>query len=172
MALIVETGVGLTNADSYISLEDARTYAENYGYSLPVDDLEADIALRQGAVYVDNFEGSFSGERLTSTQSLAWPRNNAYKCYGYDQITIESDSIPNEIKYAQVIAAATYASGVDVRANDDGSNIASEEVVGAVKVSYHDNGKTGASIQITASLDALSPLMCNGSAFTMRTLRV
>jgi len=172
MALIVEGGTGLAAADSYISLADARTYAENYGYTLPVDDTEADVALRKGAKYVDLFESSFSGQRLNDTQALAWPRIYAYKCLGNNQIQIPSDSVPVEAKNAQVIAAATYGAGTDVRSNNDGLGIASEEVTGAVKVSYFDNGKTGGSIEITEAIDELSALLCQYNLFSVPTLRV
>ena len=172
MALIVEDGTGLSNADSYISLVDARAFALNYGYSLPVDDSDANVSLRKGAQYVDLFEGSFSGQRLVDTQSLAWPRANAYKCAGRDQIYLPSDSVPLEIQYAQVIAANFYGLGLDVRANDDGLNVNSKEVVGAVKVSYFDNGKTGKSTEITEATDMLSNFMCVGSMFTLQTVRV
>lgn len=172
MALIVEDGTGLTDADSYISLVDARAYALKYGYSLSIDDAAADIELRKGALYIGLFESSFSGRRLSDSQSLAWPRVNAYKCAGNDQIDLPSDSAPLEIKCAQVIAANFYATGLDVRANDDGLGVASKEVVGAVKVSYFDNGHTGKSVEITEATDMLSNYMCVGSSFTLRTVRV
>ena len=172
MSLIVENGTGLADADSYISLVDARAYGIKYGYTLPVDDTQADIFLRKAALYVDLFEGSYSGERLVDTQALAWPRVNAYKCAGRDQIDLPSDEVPIEIQNAQVIAAHFYSAGVNVRANDDGKNIASEEVTGAVKVSYFDNGKTGATIEITEANDMLANLLCGGGSLSMRTVRV
>tara|TARA_R110000744_G_scaffold14616_4_gene41443 strand:- start:1719 stop:2237 length:519 start_codon:yes stop_codon:yes gene_type:complete len=172
MALIVETGTGASDSDSYISLVDARAYGLKYGYTLPIDDDLADVALRKGVLYADLFESSYSGTRVNDDQALAWPRNNAYKCVRYDQIAIANDSIPVEIQNAQVIAASFYGAGLDVRANDDGNSIASEEVVGAVKVSYFDNGKTGASIEITEATDMLTILMCIGSSLSMRTVRV
>lgn len=173
MALIVEDGTGLADADSYISLVDARAYASKYGYVLPIDDDEADVMLRKGTLYVDLYESSFSGSRLNDTQALAWARVNAYKCSGYNQIPIASDSIPNEIKCAQVIAANAYSANVDVRANNDGKAVASEEVVGAVKVAYFDNGKTGSTIEITAALDMINSLMCSGGfGLSARTVRV
>lgn len=170
--LIVESGTGASDSDSYISLIDARAWAEKYGYTLPIDDTEADVYLRKGAGYVGLFESSYSGSRLNDDQSLSWPRSDAHKCSGYNEISIPSDSIPNEIKYAQVIAASAYAANVDVRANDDGKSIASEAVVGAVAVSYFDNGKTGSAIEITEATDMLSNLLCGGGfGLSMRTVR-
>jgi hypothetical protein len=170
--LITEDGTGLPTADSYISLIDARAYALKYGYTLPVDDDQADIFMRKAVIYVDLFEASFSGERLEDTQALAWPRVNAYKCSGRHQIDLPSDSVPIEIQHAQVIAAHYYAAGVNVRANDDGLGIASEEVVGSVKVAYFDNGKTGATIDLTEADDMLANLLCFNNGLTLQTVRV
>ena len=51
--------------------------------------------------------------------------------------------------------------------------MASKEVTGAVAVSYFNNGKTGKSITITKSLDALAPLMsgCSNNGFEFRVVR-
>jgi len=170
MALIVEDGTGLPDSDSYISLTDARSYAAAYGVTLPTDDTAAEVALRQGAAYVDMQEGCFTGTRLNETQALAWPRYGAVNAYGF---AIPSDSVPAAMKYAQVYAAAEYGAGTDVRATDDGKGIASEEVVGAVKVSYFDNGKTGGSVVITKAMDALKPLLvaCGNNGFSFRVGR-
>jgi hypothetical protein len=172
MALIVSDGTGLANADSYQTLVDARASADLLGLALPVVDADADIALRNGARYVDRYESRFAGTRLVDTQALSFPRLDSYKCYGNNTIDIASDSIPNEIKLAQMFAAVEYGKGTDVMPVNDGKSIASNEVVGAVKQSYFDNGKTGKSIVITKSVDALSPLLCVGGGFTVRTKRV
>lgn len=172
MSLIVEDGTGLSNADSYISLDDARVYADNYGYTLPVDDDEASMYLRKAVAYIDNYASSFSGELVNDEQSLYWGRVNAYKCSGRNQICIPDKTVPNEVKFAQVIAAAEYATGSDVRSSDDGRSVASEQVTGAVAVSYFDNGKTGGSIKITEVSDMLSPLLCYNTMYSARTLRV
>lgn len=42
MAIIVEDGTGVTGANSYISLADARTYATNRGFELSADDTIAE----------------------------------------------------------------------------------------------------------------------------------
>ena len=170
--LIVETGTGASDSDSYTTLDYARTYAAKYGYELPIDDDEANVFLRKGCLYVDLFESSFSGERLNDTQALAWVRVNSYKCAGRDQIYLPSDSVPIEIQHANIIAANYYATGIDVRANSDGLSIASEEVVGAVKVAYFDNEKTGATIEITEADDMLSNFLCGGYSNSIRTVRV
>ena len=156
MALVVETGVGLADADSFISLEGARAFAAKFGITLPADDTAAEVALRQGCQYVELQQKCFSGSRLTTTQALSWPRTGATNVYSFDYA---DGYMPKQLGFAQVYAAAEYAAGTDVRATDDGKSIASEEVTGAVAVSYFNNGKTGSSVVITRAMDALSPLL-------------
>ena len=170
MALVVETGVGLAAADSFISLEGARAFAAKYGVTLPADDTAAEVALRQGCQYVELQQKCFSGSRLTSTQALSWPRTGATNAYGAEYA---DGDMPVQLGYSQVYAAAEYAAGKDVRASDDGLSVASKEVTGAVAVSYFNNGKTGKAITITKSLDALAPLMvsCSNNGFEFRVVR-
>lgn len=158
--LVVETGEGLPDADSYVDLAEARAVAVKYGFTLPADDTAAEVALRQGAGYVDLQEGAFSGLRLTGAQGLSWPRAGAVTTYGYE---IPNNEMPRQLAVAQVAAAAEYGAGVDVRANDDGLAVESKEVTGAVAVSYFNNGKTGKSLSLTKCLDALRPLMTNAN---------
>ena len=61
MALIIEDGSIVANANSFISLVDARAYAATIGLTLPVDDTEAEVTLINGARYVNSQEPSFQG---------------------------------------------------------------------------------------------------------------
>jgi hypothetical protein len=168
--LTVEDGTIVAGADSYTTLANARIIAGNYGWALPDDDTAAEIALRNGAQYVDMQEDCYSGTRISAGQSLAWPRQYAKNRFGFD---IASDSVPTQLAVAQVAAASEYGAGTDVRATDDGKAVSHEEVVGAVVVEYFDNGKTGGTVVITKALDALRPLMveCANNGFSFRVGR-
>lgn len=164
MPLIVEDGSIVSGADSYISLADARALAAKYGWDLPADDTEAEQALRNGAGYVGLQEPAMCGTRVSQAQELAYPRKGV-TLYGFD---VASDSIPSQIIRAQVIAAAEYGAGTDVRASSDGRATSLERVEGAVTVQYFNNGNNGSSVVITAAIDALGPLLCgatNGYSF-------
>lgn len=166
MALVVETGAVVPGADSYVSLADARTLAEKYGKALPVDDTEAEAALRNGAVYVGLQERVMCGFRVSPDQSLAYPRRNVF-VYGFP---VASNTIPAQLINAQVLAAVEYGAGTDVRASTDGRTTSTERVEGAVTVEYFNNGTTGATTTITAAMDALRPLLCgsvNGASFNV-----
>lgn len=166
MALIVEDGGIVPNADSYVSLADARAMAAKFGLTLPVGDIEAEAALRNGAVYVGLQEPMLCGARVSPLQELSFPRQGV-TLYGYP---VAADSIPAQVIRAQVIAAVEYGNGTDVRASTDGRVTSMERVEGAVTVQYFNNGATGAATVITAAIDALRPLLCglnNGSSFNV-----
>ncbi len=164
--LIVEDGSIVPDADSYVSLEDARALAAKFGMSLPADDAEAEAALRNGALYVDLQEPLMCGRRVSASQSLAFPRTGI-TLFGYP---VSRTTIPAQVIRAQVIAATEYGKGTNVRGTSDGRAVASERVEGAVAVSYFNTGDNGSTVTITAAVDALRPLLCganNGSSFNV-----
>lgn len=158
MPLIVEDGSIVPNADSYISLADARALAANYGLELPEDDIAAEVALRNGATYVGLAEPQMCGRRVSAKQSLAYPRTGVT----LNGFPVANNAIPKQVILAQVIASATYGAGTEVRANSDGRSVQTERVEGAVTVTYFNNGNSGATTAITAADDALRPLLCGG----------
>lgn len=164
--LIVEDGTIVSGADSYVSLVDARVLAAKFGLTLPVDDTEAEAALRNGANYIGLQEPMMCGSRVSPLQSLSFPRQGV-SLYGYP---VANNVIPPQVIQAQVIAAVEYGNGTDVRASTDGRATSMERVEGAVTVQYFNNGATGATTVITAAIDALRPLLCglnNGSSFNV-----
>lgn len=80
MALVVEDGTGLTNADAYISLADVDTYHTNRGHTRWTGtNAVKETCIRRATDYVDKRFGTrFRGYRKDSDQSLEWPRTQAY----------------------------------------------------------------------------------------------
>ena len=169
MTLIVEDGSIVTGADSFVSLTDARTLADKFGWTLPVDDGDAESALRNGAAYIGLQEPSLCGTRVSALQSLPFPRQGI-SLYGFP---FANDAIPPQVIQAQIAAAVEYGKGSDVRGSTDGRITTMERVEGAVTVQYANNGVTGSTITITAALDALKPLICGGgnNGFQFRVQR-
>lgn len=106
------------------------------------------------------------GRRVSAEQSLSFPRAGI-SLYGFP---VADSVIPDQVKLAQLIAGVEYGNGADVRASSDGRITTMERVEGAVTVEYANNGNTGATITITAAMDALRPLLCgsnNGFSFNV-----
>lgn len=143
--------------DTYATLAEARAIAESRGWSLPADDTQAEISLRNGVDYIDMQEPRFSGSRVSDSQALAWPRSGASYCDGR---AIADGAYPAELLRAQVAAAAEYGAGTDVRASTDGRITTMERVEGAVTVQYSDRSGDGSAVTIRRAMDALKPLLC------------
>ena len=122
MALIIETGAIVANADSWATLAEANAYAIAIG-NLAWEDLDdeevKEPALRVAAQYLNyrwraNWRG-FLVRPLDDTsgnlaQRLAWPRVNAWLDEGF---YFPSDQIPVEVQYAQIeYAIQASASGL------------------------------------------------------------
>ena len=74
MALIVENGSVVAGADSWATLTEARALAAKYGVTLPADDAEAELAMRNGGAYVNGYEPNMAGVRVSDVQTMCYPR--------------------------------------------------------------------------------------------------
>jgi hypothetical protein len=115
MAFVVETGAGLSNATSYISLAEAEDFVADYfatntNWSGATDSVKQ-TALMQATQYLDLKYGQRWVERRTSDdQALDWPRAYVDDRNNYP---VESDIIPVNIKRATVVMALEFLAGVD-----------------------------------------------------------
>lgn len=112
MSLVIETGASLSNANSYVSLVDATSYAVDYGLSSAwsmATEASQEEALRLGTQYIDlEYSDRFKGNKTTRDQALAWPRTNVVDSDGF---TYNSDEMPVCLKYAVVEAAIRVLDG-------------------------------------------------------------
>jgi hypothetical protein len=98
MALIIETGAGIPDADSYSTVAQCEDYAvKYYGSSLHGSPADKEAAMRRAVAHMDSlrWKGSKANGR---NQALAWPRSGVTDCEG---ISIDDDVIPPEVIAAQ-----------------------------------------------------------------------
>ena len=95
MAFIVEDGTGLSNATSYLSVANFKTYHTDRGNDFaPYSDTSIEIALVLATDFVDR-RYRYVGIRATGRdQAREWPRQSAYDP---DDWLISSNSVPPEI---------------------------------------------------------------------------
>ena len=111
MAIVVENGTGLTNADSYVSIADADIYLAVHHSSSTWDALDTpakEIALKKATRYLDHIYGDrWVGKRLKQEMSLDWPR---YHAYDEDGWLLDTDAVPQRIKDATAeLALRSYS---------------------------------------------------------------
>lgn len=137
MAFTVEDGSGVSGANSYVSVADADAYFADIG--APADwsgatTTEKEQALVKGTQYLEAHYRWSSGSIGSDDQGLGWPRSGAEDRYGR---SIDDDVVPEAVKQATCEAAVrTFTADL---AGDQTQKVLSEEVSGAVAVTYDAN---------------------------------
>lgn len=110
MALIVETGAIVPDANSYVTRAALIAYAGDRGV-LIADEAASDVFAIKATDFLETFRGAFIGREVEpGVQPLAWPRAGA--CVGY--AVLPETAIPRGIIQAQLAAAVLVAQGVDL----------------------------------------------------------
>jgi hypothetical protein len=129
MAVTVETGAGVSGANSYVSEAELTAYATSIGKTLTGT---AETLLIRAAYYTETLE--FIGNKLTKAQRMQWPRSNV-KLDGFD---VEEDEIPETLKLLQMEVAISIDEGVDPTADPERLPIRNK--VGEIEEEYSDSG--------------------------------
>ena len=154
MALIVEDGTVVVDADSFSSLIDARALAVNYGLTLPTDDTEAEVILRQGYLNLLQRERTLQGSRISAVQTGIYPRSNVQNnCF-----PVDSDVIPNEVKLAQIYASDAINSGAETNNVNTGERLSGFNVQGVYSETYQDGSRQSTNPSIQGVYNSLYPL--------------
>ena len=104
--MLIDTAADPT-ADSYVSLEAFKGYAQNMGWCLGGES-EVAVALRRAAMALDTLYAP-QGSRTIDTQALSWPRMGIV----VDGQSIAPDAIPKAVKDAQSEMAHLILKGFD-----------------------------------------------------------
>lgn len=113
MAIVVEDGTGLADAETYVSVADCAAYLNARGKAawglLATDAKEA--SLRLAADYLDAVYGPrLQGYRLVVTQALLWPRTDVV----FDNVWWDPAPLPVPLVRACCEAAALSGAGTDL----------------------------------------------------------
>ena len=155
MALIIEDGSQVVDANSYVTDAEYTAYATLKGLTVGANAAKREIELLRAMDYLQGFEDSLKGTRASSTQSLSYPRYNVL-LYGY---LLASDKIPKELKQSQFEAAA-YAHSGTLIPNEAIKNV-SKEKLGDLEVEYFKGGQSSKVI-VKRALVYLQPLLTSG----------
>lgn len=142
MALIVETGAGVANANSYGTVAGARSYATDRGVVLSADDNIVISQLINATDYLESL--NYVGVPVLNTQSLSWPRNQVQ----YDPDTpFPNNQIPVDLVAAQYELVIAQAAGFVIQPTTSYANggYVLEESVDVIRTKYSEKiGTTSA----------------------------
>jgi len=114
MSLVVETGLGLSNAESYASVADSVAYHSGIGDNTwsGITATEQEQALRRATVYlVGKYRMRWAGSRMTTSQALDWPRSSVPVVDTPHRSYYPNDSVPREVVAACCAMARRAAAG-------------------------------------------------------------
>lgn len=167
--IVVEDGTGKDNANSYVSVSEFIDYAAQTGVDLEDDDSTA-ILLIKAMRYLET--KTFKGKRTTLLQALNWPRKDAYIYCEEPEILFADNSIPANIKKAEMELALLVESGVDLMPTITASDLVVREVIGPITTEYANPGEYGLSYAPQLPLiDSLLSCMIQKSGGQFRTVR-
>lgn len=130
MAIVVEDGTVVLSANSYITVAEYKSWADDRGITYGTDDAVSKLLYRAH----DYFESlSFKGIKHTEDQPMQWPRDDVY----IDGYSVESDEIPKEVKVAIFELIKIEADG-DSRLAPSEREVTSEQV-DSIKITYKGN---------------------------------
>lgn len=135
MALTVENGNIVTDANSYVTLAEAREFASARGVTLPVDDAAAEILAIKAVDFLEAQRNHYEGTKLTRDQPLQWPRADAF----LDGYEIFEDEIPEILKNAQCQLMMEVFAGLDLQPNGTGRETIREKV-DVIETEYAQTG--------------------------------
>jgi len=160
MALIIEDGTGVTNANSYVTDVEYTNYATSRGLTVGADATIREQELIAATDFLESFRNQYQGTKTASTNVLQFPRNNVF----IDDSLLSGNAIPIELKRAQM-ESGVVESSAQLTTNKPNENIQSEKV-DVIEVSYYSGGKA-VSQKYQRVSNWLDPLLKKGGAVSL-----
>lgn len=133
MALVVEDGSIVEDANSYNTEAEIIAYAAIYGVTITTE--EAENLVLQNRPYLDT--QVYQGSQVSfGVQSLPFPRDDVY----IEGNLLDNDTIPATLKKAECEAALLLKLGNDLMAPITKSNYVKSETFAVFSKTYKDNG--------------------------------
>lgn len=135
MALILETGAGIANAESLVDLVFLKAFAGSRGKVISNDDTVLEQQLRLAHDYLLTLESSFKGYRTFAGQALPFPRQGVV-IHG---LLTASNIIPVLVKQA-ICQLVIDGAEIDLLPNVTDGRVVTQETVGPISTTYAITG--------------------------------
>lgn len=157
--MIVEDGTIVANANSYMTVAEYKTYWLNRNETICDNDPDIEGALVVSTQYLD--DNCFKGSIVSDSQSLSWPRSNAYDKEGR---LIANTVIPQALKNALAeYAKRQLVESIAPDPSNSGDVTYQRDKLGSMETEthYQENSATTAKSFPLAD-NWLKGLTCNG----------
>jgi hypothetical protein len=138
MALTIEAGSGIANANSYGEVDATTTRANAIAFAadrgFTIDPAIIDRYLIKGTDYIETFRDRFVGQVVDVLQSLSWPRKNVFYP---DQSDFPENELPKALIDALYQCCIEQKNGIDLAPSYEGSQgFVIEEKVDVIETRY------------------------------------
>lgn len=165
--MIVENGTGLTNANSFVSVDYADDYfsARNVTQWASLTDHEKEVLLIKATDYV-NASYKFRGKKSTQAQALSFPRINCIDNDGY-----KVEGVPNNLKDAVCEASILLNGGEELFQKAESNGAVTSEHIGSISFTY-DTSKKEKNVSLYDSLNTRLKGLIIGSSNRIVSMKV
>lgn len=168
MALTVEDGTGVADANSFVTVAEIRAYATARGVELPAEDAAVEGFAVTAWDFITSLEPRMLGVRTNPEQDGVYPRTGVMM-YSAELLP---NAIPKTLKQAQSQLAVDASKGVPLFTDDTAEPAVKREKVGPIETEFFDGGgssSTSGGAALSAAWGYLSPLL---RGLSIRTVRV
>lgn len=156
ITIIVEDGTVVPNANSFVSLVDARTSAELLGLTLSDDDETANAQLTQGYYQLKrSYQNRLQGCPVSREQTGIFPRVGVYA----DCFPVPSDEIPQEVINAQLCYSDSINKGSSVNDTSQTQVVKSQSLDGVGSKTFMDGSRPNTTPSVPGVTQWLQPYM-------------
>lgn len=124
MAIIVEDGSQVANANGYVSLIEIRAFALERGISLSAIDSIVEVFSFKATDFFETYSNRFKGSKVSGTQALQFPREN----FSLDGFAFSSDEVPSLVRKCICQLVIELHNGIDIAPTTDGKFLIREKI--------------------------------------------
>ncbi len=171
MELVVETGAGIPNANSWVDLDFADLYHASLGNkawaNASGEDRTALLLKATLSVIVPRYAGRWKGEIAFESQSLPWPR----RWYHDDEDRwVSAAFVPSEVQFLQCEVALNMLENPDFDKPKERGIVISSEKIGPITTTLQYDPKAPEALS-SPKVSRLARPLLDGSTGQVRMVR-
>jgi len=154
MSIIVEDGSIVANANSYVTIDEARAYALARGVVLSAVDADVTPLMITAMDYLEAQRARYQGTKVSPIQVLQFPRYNVV----IDTFEQDPTLIPSVLKEAQMRLVIEAKEGIVLQPTYAGGPLLIEDTVGPITQKFSDKVTATGLPEISSVEALLAPL--------------
>lgn len=157
MALTIEDGSGVANANSYATVIATKAFATARGFALATaTDAVVELNLTLAKDYLEGLRAEYQGTKTAKANALQFPRVGVE----VDGFAVDADEIPDCLVQAQMrLACYAYDNGSKLTVQGDGRVIVEKRIEGVIDTKWADHGDSSPQPSFPEADALLAPLL-------------